>query len=67
MKAGKKLRCRCGHALEEFDPYTVITGEINCQDCADEWMLDELRENFGKYRDGIMDMMNLPTLEAVYG
>lgn len=63
-----KLQCsQCEHVFEEFEPYTVINGEIHCQDCSDEWMLDKLKEKFGKYRDQIMEMMGLPALEAVYG
>ena len=63
----KSLKCFCGHRLEQFERHTVINGEIYCQEHADEWVKDELQENFEKYRDQLMEMMGLPALEAIYG
>jgi DNA-directed RNA polymerase subunit RPC12/RpoP len=64
----KKIRCpQCDHALEEFEHYTVINEEIYCQDCSDEYIKEELLDNFWKYRDLLMEEMGFPALEAVYG
>ena len=57
----------CGSKIKPNGRYTVINGDVYCQEHADEWIKDELQEKFEKYRDQIMEIIGLPALEEIDG
>ena len=65
MKANKHLKCsQCDYVIRQGESYCVILGDVFCDEHADEWMKDELIENFSKYRDDIAEILNIHVLEA---
>ena len=63
----KPLTCsQCEHRIQDGEQYAVILGEVHCFEngCADDWMKDELEEQYKKYRDQIAEMLCIPVLQG---
>lgn len=61
----KPLKCvECDHKIVNERYYNIL-GDTYCQSCADEYIKDEIMENFSAYRDELAQMIGVQVLEEV--
>ncbi len=62
IKRGKPFKCcECDFCSENEKFYNIL-GDTYCQACADEWIKDEILENFDRHRDELVEMTGVQVL-----
>lgn len=55
---------QCGHKILPGERYYVILGEIYCDEHGEEWIQDEITENFNRYKDDLAELTGVIREEA---
>ena len=55
--------CRCDYNICSGEKYYVILGEIYCDEHGEEWIKDEIEENFDRYKDDLAELVGAIVVE----